>query len=258
MSPRHGSPGNQEEIAAQQQAVLEHCHGKVFRYSRETGPGANSALGNRFALLDSTAGAELKGAVDQWSELHGINGALYYPWVRVASFRTLGDVDSEKKQSTTVEHNLRIAVPPCGHVAGVFSRTDRLFGFHKPPANEVIEGILELDEQDRVNVAQQAELDPYGVVNCLRTFPGRGIRVWGARTTSGLPEWRYINVRRVFLTLARWIDQNMSDVAFESNDAKLWSRVRRAARARHTSKRLVREGCVERTNALGRLFRKMR
>jgi Bacteriophage tail sheath protein len=72
----------------------------------------------------------------------------------------------------------------------------------------------------------QDELNPEGI-NCLRAFRGRGIRVWGARTLSRQPEWRYVNVRRLFLTVRRWIDLNMAWAAFEPNNARLWVRINR-------------------------------
>jgi len=95
---------------------------------------------------------------------------------------------------------------------------------HKAPANEVLHGVSDLVPD--VSDADQAELNPIGV-NCLRAFPGRGIRVWGARTLSREPAWTYISVRRLFLTVGRWIERNLTDVPFEPNDARLWSRIER-------------------------------
>lgn len=146
-----------------------------------------------------------------------VNGSLYYPWIK------------------TYEGRL---VPPCGHVAGIYARSDRRAGVWKAPANEEVVGALDLgvlvkkteNKQemlagDAVNPDQEA-LNPEGV-NCLRAFPGRGIRVWGARTLSGDPAWRYINVRRLFLTLQRWVDSNMNWVSFEPNTPVLWIRITR-------------------------------
>ena len=97
-------------------------------------------------------------------------------------------------------------------------------GIHKAPANDDLEGVLELE----VNLTndQQDRLNPEGI-NCLRAFPGRGIRVWGARTLSVDPAWTYINVRRLFLMAGRWIERNMGGVSFEPNDPKLWARIGR-------------------------------
>ena len=88
-------------------------------------------------------------------------------------------------------------VPPCGHVAGVYAKSDERTGVHKAPANEILEGVLDLELDP--GAAIQGELNPEGV-NCLRAFPGRGIRDWGARTLSEGRAWRYVSVRRLFLT----------------------------------------------------------
>jgi phage tail sheath protein FI len=115
------------------------------------------------------------------------------------------------------------AVPPCGYVAGIIARTDRLVGVQGAPANAVVEGVLDLD----VALASddQAQLNEIGV-NCLRSLPGRGIRVWGARTLSRAPTWRYVPVRRLFLTLVRWFEQELRDVVFEPHSPYLWEHVR--------------------------------
>lgn len=174
-----------------QQVVVNHCE----------------SMGDRFAILDTRIGDHDQQVYDQWSEIDGANGAIYYPWVKVPGFDG--------------GYNL---VPPCGHVAGVYARTDRRRGVHKAPANEVLAGLVDLEriltnrDQDEFNKRR---------INCLRSFPGRGIRVWGARTLSGLTEWTYVNVRRLFLTAVRWIHWNMQDVIFEPNDPRLWARIER-------------------------------
>src|SRR5262249_11133701 len=119
------------------------------------------------------------------------------------------------------------SIPPCGHVAGVYARTDDEVGVFKAPANQEVFGILDLDVA--VDAEAQDELNPEGV-NCLRALRGRGIRAWGARTLSRQPEWRYVNVRRLFLTVRRWIDLNMPWAAFEPNNARLWVRINRELR----------------------------
>jgi hypothetical protein len=109
-------------------------------------------------------------------------------------------------------------------VAGVYTRSDREVGVHKAPANAVLEGVVNLERS--LSSADQERLNPEGV-NCIRGFPGRGIRVWGARTLSNEPAWAYVNVRRIFLTAARWIEANLTDTVFEPNDARLWARIGR-------------------------------
>jgi uncharacterized protein len=163
--------------------------------------------GDRFAILDSLQGDNGNQVWDQWSAIDGRDGAIYYPWIKVKGFSSAFEV-----------------VPPSGHVAGVYARTDRLRGVHKAPANEVLEGVVDLERH--LTNADQDDLNPKRI-NCLRSFPGRGIRVWGARTLSGQTAWTYVNVRRIFLTAVRWIDWNMSDIVFEPNTPKLWARIER-------------------------------
>ena len=167
---------------------------------------------DRFAILDSHQEATNDAVWQQWSDIDGKNGAIYYPWVKVRTFGVDGDTEDA------------IFVPPCGHIAGVFARTDHERGVHKAPANELLEGVLDLKRH--LTSQDQDYLNPKRV-NCIRSFPGRGIRVWGARTLSGQDEWTYVNVRRVFLTAVRWIHWHLSDVVFEPNDAQLCVRIER-------------------------------
>ena len=142
--------------------------------------------------------------------------ALYFPWVR------LRDPSTSKS----------IEAPPSGHIAGLYARVDTERGVHKAPANEIINGILPANPvtgiggllQD-VTKREQDLLNPEGI-NALRFFPGRGQRVWGARTVSSDSNFRYINVRRIFNFIEQSIDEGTQFVVFEPNDPQLWSRVR--------------------------------
>jgi phage tail sheath protein FI len=168
--------------------------------------------GNRFAILDSLPGAAPEAVMNQGRQLvlgqqEPLNGALYYPWV--------------------ITQTNPDPVPPCGHVAGIYGRSDSKIGVFKAPANEEIFGVLDLEIQ--IDNGVQDKLNP-ARVNCLRAFPGRGIRVWGARTLGSVPgdlKWLYVNVRRLFLTVRRWIDLNMVWATFEPNDPRLWVRIQR-------------------------------
>ncbi|HKU52533.1 MAG TPA: phage tail sheath C-terminal domain-containing protein, partial [Nitrospira sp.] len=119
-------------------------------------------------------------------------------------------------------------VPPSGHMAGVYARTDGTRGVHKAPANEVVRGALGLEVQ--VTKGEHDLLNPVGV-NVIRSFPGRGIRIWGGRTLSSDASWRYINVRRLFNMIEESIENGTQWVVFEPNDDFLWGRVRRDVRA---------------------------
>ncbi|MCB0113729.1 MAG: phage tail sheath family protein [Caldilineaceae bacterium] len=171
-----------------QNALLRHC----------------DQMGDRFALLDGLPRADDEAIKSQRAQLSGDNGALYHPWVRV------------------VDGPLGGLVPPCGHVAGVIARTDLSIGVHRAPANQDLLGVVDL----AVNLDDERQGPLNEVhVNCLRAFPRRGIRVWGARTLSPSPLWTYINVRRIFLTAGRWIERNMTNVVFEPNNPELWGEI---------------------------------
>ena len=180
--------------------------------------------GDRLAILDALPGRTTEKVLEQRASLtlgqaEPINGALYYPWLRVVGGQF---------------------APPCGHVAGVFSRADGRVGVFKAPANEEVFGVIDLETS--IDNSIQDQLNPEGV-NCLRAFPGRGIRVWGARTLSRDPNWRYVSVRRLFLTLRRWIDLNMAWAAFEPNETRLWVRIQRELTTYLT--KLLRDGALK-------------
>jgi uncharacterized protein len=116
-------------------------------------------------------------------------------------------------------------VPPCGHIAGIYARSDNEYNVSKDPANEVIAGIDSLQLQ--INNQLQGTLNPLGI-NCLRYFKTYGNLVWGGRTISADPDWKYINVRRLFIYLEHSIADGTQWVVFQSNDDALWARVRRS------------------------------
>ena len=135
-------------------------------------------------------------------------GAQYYPWIWIY------DPFSNDQQ----------LIPPTGHMAGIIANTDLTLGVHKPPANAVVVGARDL--QRPVSKLDSAALNPVGI-NCIRDFrpDGRGIRLWGARTMSSDPDWKYINVRRLFLFIEKSIDQGTQWVVFEANSDPTWARV---------------------------------
>jgi hypothetical protein len=132
---------------------------------------------------------------------------LYWPWVTVMG--PGGKV---------------MSIPPSGYVAGVWARNDDTRGVHKAPANEVVRGVLGVD--CGLTRREHDQLNPVGV-NCLRSFPGQGIRIWGARTLSSDPEWRYLNVRRLFNFVEKSILNGTNWVVFEPNDQYLWASINR-------------------------------
>ena len=162
---------------------------------------------NRFAVLQAP---ERAGAVADISPpVDSEYAAYYYPWLEVLDPLT----------------NVKTLVPPGGHVAGIYARSDAQRGVHKAPANEVVRGVIGL--QRPLTKAEQDLLNPRGV-NCIRSFTGRGIRVWGARTTSSNGLWKYLNVRRLFLYVENSLDRGTQWSVFEPNDERLWARVRQS------------------------------
>jgi phage tail sheath protein FI len=167
-------------------------------------------LKDRFAILDPIKGRTVQ-EVQAWrnDNLDSKYAALYYPWIKV-------------QDPIRAENGSTRLVPPSGHIAGIYARSDIERGVHKAPANEVIRGVVELERA--ITTGEQEILNPDGI-NCVRAFPGRGIRVWGARTVSSDPEWKYVNVRRLFLYVEESIEEGTQWVVFEPNAEPLWQRV---------------------------------
>jgi len=119
-------------------------------------------------------------------------------------------------------------VPPSGHVAGVMARSDKAYGVHKPPANEPLRDVVDLDVV--LHDTHLGMLNKQGI-NCIKYIPGRGIRIWGARTVSSDPQWRFVNVRRIFNTLRSALIEGTQWLVFEPNDRELWKKVEQVVRS---------------------------
>jgi Bacteriophage tail sheath protein len=186
-------------VQAVQGAIIAHCE----------------QMGDRVAVLDPPPGLNAQQLLE-WrmykAAYDSRYAALYWPWVSV--------FDPPSGQE--------MLVPPSGHIAGIWGRNDDTRGVHKAPANEIIRGAVSLELQ--ITKAEQDLLNPHGV-NCIRAFPGRGIRVWGARTLSSDAAWRYLNVRRLFNYLEESILDGTQWAVFEPNDDALWAKLRRTISA---------------------------
>ncbi len=165
---------------------------------------------DRVAIFHSRPG------IDTAANIHEISppidssfAAFYLPWLAVN--------DPVNGQASMA--------PPSGHIAGIYARVDAERGVHKAPANEVVRGANALEFQ--ITEQAQSVLNPKGV-NSIRQFPGRGMLVWGARTTSTDPEWKYISMRRYLIYLEQSIEKGTQWVMFESNGPPLWARLNRA------------------------------
>jgi phage tail sheath protein FI len=162
----------------------------------------------RIAVLDSGEGQSIADVRAMRGRIDSKYAAFYYPWVRI--------LDPVTRQE--------VYMPPSGFVSGIYARNDIQRAVYKAPANEVVN--LAIGFEQTLNKAQQEVLNPEGV-NCFRFFEGRGFRLWGARTISSDPEWKYVNVRRYFAYLERSIDKGTQWAVFEPNGEALWANVRR-------------------------------
>jgi phage tail sheath protein FI len=174
-----------------QQALITHC--ELVKY--------------RFAILDGVADVSDVSEIRSHRNNYDTKYAAYYtPWLRSVDLAT----------------GRTFTVPPSGHVLGICARSDNERGVHKAPANEVVRSIVDVSLP--FTDGEQDVLNPIGV-NLIREFEGRGIRVWGARTLSSDAEWKYVNVRRLFIYLEHSIDRGTQWVVFEPNTEALWQRV---------------------------------
>ena len=173
---------------------------------------------NRMAILDSPPGMtpqQIKEWRSETAMYDSAFAAMYYPWVRVENPVGSG-ADTE------------ILMPPSGHVAGLWARTDATRGVWKAPANDTLRGVLDIERAISQN--EQGLLNPIGI-NCIRPFGVRGIRVWGARTLTSDTDWTYINVRRLFNMAEKTILDGTQFAVFEPNDVALWEGVKRTLNA---------------------------
>ncbi len=199
MSVPPGQELDLEMVKAVQTMMIAHCE----------------RMGDRMAILDMPPYIKPQDAKTWRMDVTGFDSSfatMYYPWVEIS--------DPVTNQPTYV--------PPSGHVAGVWARTDNTRGVHKAPANEVILGTTGM--QYHTTKGEQDTLNPIGV-NCIRAFPGRGIRIWGARTLSSDPAWRYLSIRRLFNYVGKSIELSTQWTVFEPNDPKLWAKIRRDVKA---------------------------
>jgi phage tail sheath protein FI len=170
----------------------------------------------RFAVLDARQGIIPTEALTDKSVVDSSYAAMYYPWVVVSNPLARPDDTSISRE---------ITLPPSGFICGIFARNDIARSVSKSPGNEIVRGALRFERN--ISHGEQELLNPRGV-NCLRFFPGRGYRLWGARTASSDPEWKYIGPRRYFLFLEHSIDRSTQWAVFENNGPQLWANVREA------------------------------
>ncbi|HEV7374871.1 MAG TPA: phage tail sheath subtilisin-like domain-containing protein [Pyrinomonadaceae bacterium] len=168
----------------------------------------------RIAVLDAPEGSSMNEVREFRGKFDSKYAALYHPWIEIF------DPNERAAQGAPPT---RLLLPPSGFVTGIYARSDIERGVHKAPANEVVRGLTRFEAN--INKPRQDVLNPEGV-NCLRFFEGRGSRVWGARTISSDPEWKYVNVRRLFIYIEHSIDRATQWAVFEPNNRRLWDNIR--------------------------------
>jgi hypothetical protein len=196
--PDHPPLWTEEQVRLLQLALVSHCE----------------RLKDRVAILDARREhVDPQVVVDWRCNLDSSYAALYFPWLRVPDSLNL--------------NGLLRDIPPSGHVAGIYARVEINAGSHKPPANEQLESVQDLTV--RVEDVIHGYLNDQRV-NVLRSYPGRGLRVMGARTMSSDSQYRYVNVRRLLISLRRTIEVNSQWLVFEPNSRDLWLEVDRVLR----------------------------
>jgi phage tail sheath protein FI len=161
----------------------------------------------RIAVIDAGNGMSTSDVRAMRAQFDSSWAAFYYPWIQI-----LDPISNEARN-----------MPPSGFVAGIYARNDINRAVYKAPANEVVN--LAIGFEKLLNKGQQEVLNPEGV-NCFRFFEGRGYRLWGARTMSSDPEWKYVNLRRYFAFLEHSVDQGTQWAVFEPNGERLWATVK--------------------------------
>jgi len=188
------SVGFQErhQVLAVQRAMIDHCE----------------KLHDRFCILDPLPGHDLAQAVEWRGQFDSSHASFYFPFIQVRK-----------------GEEVLAPIPPSGHIAGMIARTDALEGVHRAPANQPLQGLVDVAQRVRKRERDHA-FDHR--VNTLVAFPGRGIRIWGARTLSSDPAFVQINVRRLFILVRKSVEKYAQWVVFEPNEPTLWKKIIRS------------------------------
>jgi len=181
-----------EHVLAVQRAMIEHCE----------------KMHERFCLLDSLPGHDLKEALEWRGHFDTSHASFYFPWIKVR----MGE-------------EVLSPIPPSGHIAGLIARSDKAEGVHRAPANLPLQGLVDVAQRVRKRERDYA-FDHR--INTLVPFPGRGIRIWGARTLSSDPSFVQINVRRLFILVRKSVEKYAQWVVFEPNEPSLWKKMIRS------------------------------
>ena len=196
--PDAGALDDFDETVTATEALISHA--ELLRY--------------RIAVVDPPPGCSMTQIRQFRGQFDSEYAALYHPWIEILD-------PTERPQQGAPPR--RLLLPPSGFVTGIYAHTDITRGVFKAPANETVTGLTKFEMN--INKPRQDVLNPEGI-NALRFFEGRGNRVWGARTMSSDPEWKYVNVRRLFIFLEHSIDKGTQWAVFEPNNERLWANIR--------------------------------
>jgi phage tail sheath protein FI len=174
------------------------------------------ALQYRIAVVDAPKGSSMNQVRAFRGQFDSTRAALYHPWIEI--------MDPTQRPAQGAPPPL-LLLPASGFITGIYARTDDLRGVFKAPANEVVMGLTQFESN--ITKTRQDVLNPEGI-NALRFFPDRGYRVWGARTMSSDPEWKYVNVRRLFNMIEHSIVRGTQYAVFEPNNPILWAKIRQS------------------------------
>jgi phage tail sheath protein FI len=200
--PDAGALDTPEERMATASLLIQHCE----------------SLKYRFAIVDGPQGSSINDIRDFRGNFDSTYAALYHPWIEIID---------PNQQLVPGAPPQKLLLPPSGFMAGIYGRVDVARGVFKAPANEVVQGLDRFESN--IDKGRDEVLNPEGI-NALRFFPDRGYRVWGARTLSSDPLWKYINVRRLFIYLEHSIDKATQWAVFEPNNETLWQKVAQSVR----------------------------
>jgi phage tail sheath protein FI len=179
-------------VLAVQRAMVDHCE----------------KMHDRFCLLDSLPGDSMDDAIAWRRHFDSSHAAFYFPWIKIRR-----------------GEDVLAPMPPSGHIAGSIARADEAEGVHRAPANQALQGLV--DVATRVRKRERDVFFDHRI-NTLIAFPGRGIRIWGARTLSSDPAWVQINVRRLFILIRKSVERYAQWVVFEPNEESLWKKIVRS------------------------------
>lgn len=164
-----------------------------------------------FAIIDAPQGADSEAIQEFRKKLGGTNGAVYYPWGKIA--------DPLGRNSKSLK-----VCPPSGHIMGIYARTDTSRGVYKAPAGEdcTVRGFADLETT--LTLGEVDILNPLGI-NCIIAKPNRGIIVWGARSLASDTAKRYVSDVRYDLMVRKSLYEGTQWAIFEPNDESLWDKV---------------------------------